>query len=266
MNIPSSNRRQDETPWIAYQRSNPGASLRLFCFPYAGGGASAFLNWSSILPPSVEVCPIQLPGREHRLKEPPFTRLPELVLAIRQALDPYLDKPFVFYGHSMGGLIAFELARLLRREHGPQPLHFFASGCRGPQTIDTERITHDLPEPELIEELRTLDGTPDEVLENPELMQVMLPLLRADFEVVETYEYTIEPPLAFPISAFGGLQDEKIERHHLEGWREQTTGYCSVRMLPGGHFFMRTAQRDMLRMIAQELQQVADSIARAQRP
>ena len=266
MNISSINCIRERTPWLAYQRLNPGASLRLFCFPYAGGGASAFYNWSSILPTSVEVCPIQLPGHEHRLKEPPFTRLPELVRALRQALDSYLDRPFVFYGHSMGGLMGFEMARLLQEEHGPQPLHFFVSGCRGPQVIDTERITYNLPEPALIEELRTLNGTPDEVLENPELMQVMLPVLRADFEVVETYEYTIGPPFAFPISAFGGLQDQKIERHHLEAWREQTTAYCGVRMLPGGHFFMRTAQPDLLRIIGQELQGIAYSIARVERP
>src|SRR6185436_18636157 len=103
------NTAHERTPWLAYRKLNPGARLRLFCFPYAGGGSSVFYKWSEILPPSVEVCPILLPGREHRFKEPLFTRLPELVRAIRQALESYLDKPFVFYGHSMGGLMGFEM-------------------------------------------------------------------------------------------------------------------------------------------------------------
>jgi len=185
-----------------------------------------------------------------------------MVRSVQQALGPYLDKPFVFYGHSMGGLIGFELTRLLRKEGGPQPLHFFVSGCRGPQAIDRERITYNLPEPELLEELRTLNGTPEEVLDSPELMQVMLPILRADFEVVETYEYSLAPPICVPISAFGGLQDEKVEWRHLEAWREHTTAHCSVRMLPGNHFFLRTAQHNLLRIIARELLTIAASIER----
>src|SRR5581483_6298697 len=134
------------TPWLARQRLNPEASLRLFCFPYAGGGASIFYTWLSTLPPGVDVCPVQIPGREHRLREVPFTRLSELVRAIRQALVPYLDRPFVFYGHSMGGLLGFELTRLLRQQGDRLPLHFFVSGCRGPQVIDQEKITYNLPE------------------------------------------------------------------------------------------------------------------------
>ena len=237
----------------------------MFCFPYAGGGASIFHRWSKCLPQSVDLCPVQFPGREHRLKEPPFTGLSDLVRSIRQALAPYMDKPFVFYGHSMGGLIGFELIRLLRKEGGPQPLHFFVSGCRGPHVIDRERITYNLPEPELLEELRTLNGTPEEVLENPELIQVLLPILRADFEVVETYDYSVERPLSVPISVFGGLQDKKIELHHLEAWSEHTTASCSVRMLLGDHFFLRTAQQDLLRVIARELLTIADSIDQASR-
>src|SRR5437763_149373 len=109
------------TPWLAVPKLNPRASLRLFCFPYAGGGASIFHRWSRSLPQSVDVCAVQYPGREHRWKEPPVTRLSDLVQALRQALAPYMDKPFVLYGHSMGGLVGFELARLLRKEGGPQP-------------------------------------------------------------------------------------------------------------------------------------------------
>jgi medium-chain acyl-[acyl-carrier-protein] hydrolase len=229
------------------------ASLRMFCFPYAGGGASIFYNWQSALPPAIEVCAVQLPGREHLMRKPHYTQLPELVLAIKRAVAYYLDKPFVFYGHSMGGLLAFELARLLRRDGYPQPRHLLVSGCRAPHLAREERITYNLPEPELLEEIRVLNGTPEEVLEDPELMGVLLPTLRADFEVVETYEYATEPPLDCPISAFGGVKDEKVEYQHLEAWREHTTSLCSVRMLPGDHFFLRAARADLLQIIAQKL-------------
>ena len=253
------------TPWLPYPGLNARADLRMFCFPYAGGGASAYYGWPNALSSRVEICPVQLPGREHLMREPMLTRLPDLVRTIRHALADYLgelDKPFVFYGHSMGGLIAFELARLLRREGGRQPLHLFVSGCRAPHLVEDEKITYNLPEPELLEELRTLNGTPQEVLENPELMELLLPILRADFEAVETYEYAPEPPLDCPISAFGGLGDEKVEHHHLEGWREHTTASCSIRMFPGDHFFVRTAQAQLFRILGPTLHLLVDALAR----
>lgn len=265
MTTSATNYAQAPTPWLPYPGVNPGASLRMFCFPYAGGGASVYYNWLRALPPSVEVCPVQLPGREHRLCETPFTQLPDMVGAVRDIITPSLDKPFALYGHSMGGLVAYELARLLRREGGPQPQRLFVSGCRAPHLAVPDKITYNMPEAELLEEIRTLNGTPSEVLENPELMQILLPILRADFEVVETYEYTPEPPLDCPISAFGGLEDENVEHRHLEGWREHTTAACSVRMMRGDHFFLRPAQADLLGVIARELQPLADSMARAGR-
>jgi medium-chain acyl-[acyl-carrier-protein] hydrolase len=261
MTTSATNYAQTPTPWLPYPCVNPGASLRMFCFPYAGGGASIYYGWLKALPASVEVCPVQLPGREHRLSDPLFTQLPEMVRAVRQVVLPSLDKPFVLYGHSMGGLLAYELARLLRREGDPQPQHLFVSGCRAPHLAVPDRITYNLPEPELLEELRTLNGTPEEVIENPELMQLLLPVLRADFEVVETYAYAPEPPLDLPISVFGGLEDENVDHRHLEGWREHTTASCSVRMMPGDHFFLRPAQADLLRLMARELRPLADSIA-----
>ena len=248
------------TPWLVGSGSNPNAQLRLFCFPYAGGNALIYRNWAGNLPPSVEVCPVQLPGRGNRLQEPSFTRLVDLVQALNQALFPYFDKPFAFFGHSMGAMIAFELARSLRRDYGLEPMHLFVSGRVAPQIRRQEPITYDLPEPELLEELRRLNGTPKEVLEHPELMQLMLPLIRADFQVVQTYKYSPEPPLSCPISAFGGLQDQGVSRAALEAWREQTAATFIIRMFDGDHFFLHGVQPLFLSILAQELYGLVKSI------
>ena len=170
--------------WVSWQSPNPQATLRLFCFPYAGGAALTFRAWSDSLPMALEVCPVELPGRGKRIKSAPFTRLQLLVEAIAIAILPYLDKPFAFFGHSMGGLVSFELARLLRKNYGNSPVHLFISGYRAPQVPDPDPPIHALPEPEFLEELRRLNGTPEVVLENTELMQILLPALRADFAVI----------------------------------------------------------------------------------
>ena len=240
------------TPWITYYKPNPQARLRLFCFPYAGGGSAVFRAWEDKMPDTVEVCPVQLPGREARLMEAPFNRLSTLVQAAAQALLPYLEKPFAFFGHSMGALVSFELARQLRRQHDLAPAYLFVSGRLPPQMADNSGPTYDLPDAQFMEMLLNLNGTPKEVLEHPALMELMLPMLRADFEVCQTYRYVEEPPLNCPLTVFGGLQDE-TDRKSLETWREQTTASFSLRMLPGDHFFLHTAQTQLIRIVAQEL-------------
>lgn len=238
--------------WITCPRPSPQARLRLFCFPYAGGGASVFRTWSDDLP-SIEVCPVQLPGRETRLREPPFTRLEPLVEAVLQALRPYITMPFAFFGHSLGALISFELARTLARQNAPGPVRLFVSGRWAPQVQKANSSIHRLPEPEFMAELGRLSGTPAEVLQNAELMELFLPVLRADFEVNETYVYTAGEPLDCPVSAFGGLQDSVTSRDELAAWREQTSGAFVLRMFPGGHFFLHSARALLLRAVAQDL-------------
>lgn len=239
--------------WIVYPQPNSQAKLRLFCFHYAGGRAWIFRNWSDDLPSSVEICSIELPGRGFRLIEPPFTSLDPLVEAIASALLPHLEKPFAFFGHSMGGLISFELTRTLRKNHGLKPLHLFISGHRAPQLPDPDPPIHNLPESEFVDELRDLEGTPEEVLENAELMQLLLPSLRADFAVIETYAYVAEPPLECPITAFGGLQDQEVSYDELKAWQEQTNASFSLHMLPGNHFFLHSAQLLLLKLLSQDL-------------
>jgi medium-chain acyl-[acyl-carrier-protein] hydrolase len=239
--------------WIAGHEPNPQARLRLFCFPYAGGSASMFRIWSNALPADVEACPIQLPGRSTRLMERPFTDLSSLIQVLAQALSSLLDKPFAIFGHSLGALMGFELARQLRRQYGVNPARLFISAGCAPQIPRPGSPIHTLPAKEFLAEVRRLNGIPKEVLEHDELMEIVIPLLRADFALYEAYVYSAEPPLNCPILAFGGLQDRKVTHRDLEAWRDQTTGAFSLRMLPGDHFFLNTTQPLLLQMLSQEL-------------
>jgi medium-chain acyl-[acyl-carrier-protein] hydrolase len=242
------------TPLLAGYKRNPSAKLRLFCFPYAGGSAAIYNKWFESLPPQVEVSPVQLPGRGSRIHEKPFTRMETLVAETVSALRPLFDKPFAFFGHSMGAAISFEVTRLLRREGSRLPVHLFISGNCAPQLRTEQTHTYNLPEAEFIEELRRLKGTPAEVLEHPELMKVVMPLLRADFELIETYVAADEPPLDVPMTVYGGMSDVDIPREALEAWGAQTTGPFTCRMLPGDHFYLTSNQRLLLlSLLAKEL-------------
>ncbi len=209
----------------------------------------------------VEVCLIELPGRGIRLKEPLFTQLPPLVEAIAQNLEKHLDKPYAFFGHSMGGLLSFEITRLFRRHNIQGPTHLFVSGRSAPQLPSDEPPMHALPEPEFISELRRLNGTPREVLEHEELMQLMLPILRADFTICETYRYKPEAPIDCPITAFGGAEDESVTVERVEAWREQTSASFNVHILPGDHFFLHTSQLFLLQTLSQGLNRVLGGVS-----
>jgi medium-chain acyl-[acyl-carrier-protein] hydrolase len=251
--------------WVTFPAPNPAARLRLFCFPYAGGGASIFRAWGRQLPPTVEVCAVQLPGQGGRLLEPPFTRLTAMVEALAPALRPFTDRPFAFFGHSMGAMIAFELARLLRREGRAMPVRLFVSGRRAPQ-LPTEPPTYDWSEAGFISELRRLNGTPQEVLEHEELMRLILPQLRADFEAVQTYRYEPEPPLDIPFSVFGGVEDCGASRQMLEPWAEHTTREFTLQMFPSDHFFLHAAEPIFLRALARKLHEAVAALDRSARP
>ncbi len=240
--------------WFRYWQRKPQARIRLFCFPYAGGGASIFRTWSENVPPEIEICPVQLPGRENRLLDSPFSRILPLVDAVASALLPYLDMPYAFFGHSMGSLISFELARYLRKvEYDLAPVHLFISGHRAPQLPDLDPPTHRLPDPQFIEELRRLKGTPEEVLQNSELLHLLIPLLRADFALCETYSYTEDKPLSCPISAYGGIQDSEVSRDLIAAWHKQTSNFFKLRFFVGDHFFVHKEQVSLLQILSLEL-------------
>ncbi len=247
-------------PWLPWPSTKPQARLRLFCFPYAGGGASVFRSWSRDLPPEIDVRPVQLPGRERRLMEDPYDDLTPLVTAVEGALLPFLTEPFAFFGHCLGALIAFELSRQIRTLHGLQPTALFVSGHRAPHLPDRFTPAHRLPDPEFAAELRRRNGTREEVLQNPDLMRLVLPLLRADFTICETYLFTPGGTLGCPITAFGGVGDPAVLPEELDGWSEQTSGPCTVQVLPGDHFFLQTARSLLLQKLSQDLTQVMSDI------
>jgi medium-chain acyl-[acyl-carrier-protein] hydrolase len=241
--------------WVVRPRPNPQARLRLFCFPYAGGAASVFYAWPNDVPDDVEVCPIQLPGRQSRLEEPPFTRMEPLVQALALAIQPYLDRPFALFGHSLGAKISFELARHLRAQGAPMPVYLFFSGSIPPQIPNSDSPIHTLPDAEFVETLRRFNGTPEALLQNDELLQFFLPLLRADIALHETYRYVPGEPFDCPVSVFGGLEDDDVSRENLEAWRAHARGKFTLRMLSGDHFFLRSARVPLLEAVSHDLRQ-----------
>jgi len=242
-----------DSDWFLQPPRRSEAKLRLFCFPYAGGAAALYRGWANPIPSTVEVVPVELPGRGKRLTEPPLRSLPALIEELTPILLPLLDLKFALFGHSMGAMIAFELARELRRRNAPQPEHLFVAGRPAPQIPDEYPATYNLPDDEFKAAMQRLNGTPAEVLEHSELMDLMLPLLRADFELVQTYQYLDDAPLSCPITAYGGLQDEDVTREQLLAWQEQTRARFSLHMLPGDHFFLRSANRLLLELLAKDL-------------
>jgi medium-chain acyl-[acyl-carrier-protein] hydrolase len=238
--------------WFPHHRGGDGAALRLFCFPYAGGTAAAFRDWTGALGPDVEVLAIQYPGRGARLFEGPMRRMDALVRATVAAMLPLLDRPFAFFGYSMGALAAFEAARLLRARHGTGPSKLLVGACRDPRAMHDQVRRHDLPLPQLIVELQKLNGTPPEILGDPEALECFLPALRADFEVVETYSYRPEAPLACPIRGFGGFADE-VSPAELALWGRETAGGFAMEMLEGDHFFIQQSSERLLELVAREL-------------
>jgi medium-chain acyl-[acyl-carrier-protein] hydrolase len=240
--------------WIPRLRSTGETRVRLFCFPYAGGAAAVFREWAPALPPTVEVCPIQLPGRGSRFREPPFRRLADLVPAALEALRACFDRPFALFGHSMGALVAYELTRELRRRGAPLPVLLIVSGHEAPHRQPPLPPMAHLPDPELIEEVRRrYDGIPEEVLAEPELLELLVPVLRADMTVLESHGHVAEAPLPCALSCFAGEGDRHLSREDLEGWREHTLGSFRLRVFPGGHFFIDDSRNAVLASIAEDL-------------
>jgi medium-chain acyl-[acyl-carrier-protein] hydrolase len=231
--------RLDRSPWVRRLQPDSAGELRLFCFPHAGGGASFFADWPRQLPPEIQVLAVQLPGREERLSEPPFTRLQPLLGALITALRPHLVPPYAFFGHSMGTLLAFEVARQLREQGDHLPTHLIVSGrgAAGHARAGTPLST--LSDPELIAQLRQYQGTPAQVLDNPDFLKVLLPVLRADSLVCDTYRYESGEPLDCPVTAFGGDADPEATPEDLHSWKDLTSCDFAVRLFPGDHFYLK---------------------------
>jgi medium-chain acyl-[acyl-carrier-protein] hydrolase len=240
--------------WFQSLSSVDGQSLRLFCFPYAGGNTSGFRIWQQHFPLDIDLCLVHLPGRGKRTGEQMFTRLTLLVQTLADLITREPQPPYALFGHSMGALISFELARELRRRGFAAPQRLLVSGHAAPNLHSRKSPIFNLPEESFIAEVRKFGGTAKELLDNPEAMKLFCSVLRADFEMIDTYEYRVEEPLSCPITAYGALQDTDAPVESLHVWQEHTSASCKVRMFPGDHFFIHSLdigfvdvfQRDVL--------------------
>lgn len=213
-----------------------------------------FRAWPALFPPQVELILMQPPGREGRWSDKPFHTTTDLVASATAALVPHLSLPFAFFGHSLGSLVSFEIVRQLRRGGHPQPIQLFASAHRAPQLPNPHPEIRTLPDKQFVDQIcEQYGGIPAAVLENPDLVELMLPCLRADFSVFETYRYGEEPPLACPITAFGGVRDRRVSEPEVAAWRQQTVGAFRYEMFGGDHFFLQEHRDALLASVIREL-------------
>jgi len=225
---------------ISRSQLNDKAAVRLICLPHAGGGTASYHRWRPLMPANVDLLPLALPGHDGRLNQPLATDLKVLARDLTEELGRFaLDRPFVVMGHSMGALLAHEIARALRRAEHAMPRLLVLTGCRPPHTIVVQEPIHTLPDAEFISLLQErYGGMPPAIRDNAELQAILVPALRADFQMIETYSCDDEPPLDVPMLVLGGAEDPAVSASHLMEWRQYTTRECSVRLLPGGHFFV----------------------------
>jgi medium-chain acyl-[acyl-carrier-protein] hydrolase len=232
-------------------RANP--ALRLFCVPFAGGGASAFNTWPSALPENVEVLAVQLPGRESRYREAPLTDLLEAARRIAGALEPYLDRSYALFGYSMGALVAFEVVRELRRRGAPPPAQLFVGAMRAPDVASTLPPMAELPDADLLRQVRAYYEPPAVAWENLDLLQLILPPLRADMALCERYVFRAEEPLDCAVQAFAGLRDRSGPLSAVQAWRSHTRGEFALEVFDGGHFFLNASLPRVQEVVASRL-------------
>lgn len=237
--------------WLKRYGHGVPVVARVFCFHHAGGTAAMYRGWASLLPPTIEVVAVQLPGRADRLRERPFTEMASLVAVLADVVDPLLDVPFVSYGHSMGAKLCWALSHRLRDRGQPTPAGLYLAGAAAPGWPEG-RTDWNVPDEDLVEYVRALGGTQPEVFAYPELVAALLPTLRADLTLVDTFQFQPTTPLDVPIRAFAGAADVEGSPERMRGWARQTNGPFTLESLPGGHFFDAAEQRRVTRVIADD--------------
>jgi len=238
-----------QSKWLIKPHPKPNADLRIICFPYAGGSASTYISWSKLLPNNVELIAVQPPGRSSRMFEPCFTEMSMLVNDFLRIMPSIIDKPYILIGHSLGSRVAFELMLQCQRQGIQTPVHFIASGSRGPHIKPRKKPIHHLPEKEFILELEELNGTPMEILKNKELITLCLPLLRADFQLAENYLFTSDVSFECRVTVFGGQSDSEITITDLSSWEIFFTGLAETKLFAGDHFFIESNKRDVIKEV-----------------
>lgn len=231
----------------------------LLCFPHAGGAASAFQSWKSRLPKSVNVLATQYPGHEVRWRERAANEVSEIVVPLAMAIRAAKYENLTLFGHSMGALIAFEVAREMRRNGWPQPLHLFVSGSRAPQEQSSGPPIHTLSEDDFLDRVRRLGGIPDEVLAHVQFMDMLLPVLRSDIRMDETYRYEPEPPLDCGISVYIGAYDPEVSLEQARAWQAQCRGSFELEVFPMGHWWSPACEEAILQEIASRLSNVVSA-------
>ena len=239
--------------WVITPRPNPRARLRLFCFHSAGGGASMFVPWAALLPEDVELNAVQMPGRENRLKEAPHKRVDTALNALDEAIFPLLDRPYAVFGLSMGALVGFEFVRKLRQTYSIEPTHFFAASRRAPQTPERLPLIAHLPDVSFLEAIQErYKSIPEVIWKDAELMRLFLPLLRADFTLLETYAYADESPLTCPLTVLYGSEDPTLNEQETAMWELHTQGKFTRQAFTGGHFFPSTQHARVIEFLIQQ--------------
>lgn len=241
--------------WLPLRTGRTNAPLRLFCLAFAGGSASYFQPWLREMPAAIDVCPIELPGRGTRFFDPPATGAEALIADMAAAIRPHLDRPFALFGHSLGALNAYLLARHLWQQGNVPPVHLFVSGRRAPHRPVRQPFRHVMDDAALIGELQGLGGMTPEILQSEEMLRMVLPVLRADFRITELYSHREGPGLPFPITAFTGDHDGEVPPEEMEHWRHLAGAGFALNVLAGGHFYLSAAQerRALLQKISAAL-------------
>lgn len=242
--------------WFTDFGQGAAAPIRLFTFAHAGGSANVYRNWAKALP-GVHVLAARLPGRESRFAEPPYSAMDTLIETLAEQIASRLDRPYVFYGHSLGGLIAFELTHRLRELGLRQPERLLIGAYRSPDRKSPHPPLHSLTGNDLIMGMQRYDSMPQAIVDSPELMELLEPMLRADFSLVETYAYRDRTPLGRPIVVFYGERDPLITNDHIEAWRDKSSAGVRLHPIDAGHLFHLTQEAELLGLLAEEMRDIS---------